>query len=188
MKKLALATIIIGISISLAGCNNATNSTTENNINEKLTVDQAKEIALQHANLTIDQVSFIRAESEIENGIEKYNIEFYSGNNEYDYEIDAANGNILEYDQDVENYNIQAPLSSDSTQITIEQAKDIALKHANLTSDQVSFIRTESDIDNGVKKYNIEFYSGNTEYDYEIDAANGNILEYDQDVENYNIQ
>ena len=107
MKKLALATIIIGISISLAGCNNATNSTTENNINEKLTVDQAKEIALQHANLTIDQVSFIRAESEIENGIEKYNIEFYSGNNEYDYEIDAANGNILEYDQDVENYNIQ---------------------------------------------------------------------------------
>ena len=47
MKKLALATIIIGISISLAGCNNATNSTTENNINEKLTVDQAKEIALQ---------------------------------------------------------------------------------------------------------------------------------------------
>ena len=85
MKKLALATIIIGISISLAGCNNATNSTTENNINEKLTVDQAKEIALQHANLTIDQVSFIRAESEIENGIEKYNIEFYSGNNEYDY-------------------------------------------------------------------------------------------------------
>ena len=75
MKKLALATIIIGISISLAGCNNATNSTTENNINEKLTVDQAKEIALQHANLTIDQVSFIRAESEIENVKEKYGLE-----------------------------------------------------------------------------------------------------------------
>ena len=188
MKKLALATIIISISMSLVGCNNATNLTTENKINEKITIDQAKEIALQHANLTSNQVSFIRTESEIDNGIEKYNIEFYSGNTEYDYEIDASNGNILEYDQDVENYNIQAPLSSDSTQITIEQAKDIALKHANLTSDQVSFIRIESDIDNGVKKYNVEFYSGNTEYDYEIDAANGNILEYDQDVENYNIQ
>ena len=69
MKKLALATIIISISMSLAGCNNATNLTTENKINEKLTVDQAKEIALQHANLTSDQVSFIRTESDIDNGL-----------------------------------------------------------------------------------------------------------------------
>ena len=159
MKKLALATIIIGISISLAGCNNATNSTTENNINEKLTVDQAKEIALQHANLTIDQVSFIRAESEIENGIEKYNIEFYSGNNEYDYEIDASNGNILECDQYIENYDIQTPINSDSTQITLEQAKDIALKNANLTNDQVTFTEEKLEIHNGVQKYELEFNS-----------------------------
>ena len=71
MKKLALATIIISISMSLVGCNNATNLTTENKINEKITIDQAKEIALQHANLTSNQVSFIRTESEIDNGIEK---------------------------------------------------------------------------------------------------------------------
>ena len=181
MKKLALATIIIGISISLAGCNNATNSTTENNINEKLTVDQAKEIALQHANLTIDQVSFIRAESEIENGIEKYNIEFYSGNNEYDYEIDASNGNILECDQDIENYDIQTPINSDSTQITLEQAKDIALKNANLTNDQVTFTEEKLEIHNGVQKYELEFNSNNKEYSYEIDANTGKILSYEQD-------
>ena len=181
MKKLALATIIISISMSLVGCNNATNSTTENNINEKLTVDQAKEIALQHANLTIDQVSFIRTESEIDNGIEKYNIEFYSGNTEYDYEIDAANGNILEYDQDVENYNIQQPINTDTVQITIEEAKDIALKNANLTNDQVTFTEVKLDIENGIQKYELEFYNNNKEYSYEIDANTGKILSYEQD-------
>ena len=147
----------------------------------QITIEQAKDIALKHANLTSDQVSFIRTESDIDNGVKKYNIEFYSGNTEYDYEIDAANGNILEYDQDVENYNIQQPINTDTVQITIEEAKDIALKNANLTNDQVTFTEVKLDIENGIQKYELEFYNNNKEYSYEIDANTGKILSYEQD-------
>ena len=147
----------------------------------QITIEQAKDIALKHANLTSDQVSFIRIESDIDNGVKKYNVEFYSGNTEYDYEIDAANGNILEYDQDVENYNIQQPINTDTVQITIEEAKDIALKNANLTNDQVTFTEVKLDIENGIQKYELEFYNNNKEYSYEIDANTGKILSYEQD-------
>ena len=37
------------------------------------------------------------------------------------------------------------------------------------------------DFDNGIQKYDVEFYYGNKEYDYEIDASTGKILSYGQD-------
>ena len=205
MKRKVLATIII-INMSLVGCNH---STTNRN-NERITVEEAKEIALNNANLTSDKVSFVRTEFDSENGIEKYDIEFNYGNKEYDYEINAIDGKIIGYDEDIEDYNItnnegtnnktesqksgnttenqQQNNSNENqqqiggeTEITIEEAKQIALKHANLASDKVSFLRSELDIDDGVKKYEIEFNYNSKEYSYEIDAITGNILSYEQD-------
>ncbi|MDB1932998.1 PepSY domain-containing protein [Clostridium tertium] len=95
MKKL-LPIIMISIAMSISGCNN---KDINDNINKsdtrKVTLEQAKEIALKHANLINDQVSFIRAETDLDNGIEKYDIEFYHENIEYDYEINVANGEII---------------------------------------------------------------------------------------------
>lgn len=201
MKKIVLATIIISVSMSLAGCKNSKTLNNGNETNKKVTIEQAKEIALKHANLTSDKVSFIRTETDIDNGVEKYDIEFYYENKEYDYEINAANGEIIEYDYDIENYNIPTKedsnnivnkqpsnniygnqqLNPNETSITVEEAKEIALKHANLTSSQVSFVKSEFDFDDGVKKYDIEFYYNNREYNYEIDANTGSILSYEQD-------
>ncbi|MCI6691666.1 MULTISPECIES: PepSY domain-containing protein [unclassified Clostridium] len=201
MKKVVLATIIISVSMSLVGCKNSKTLNNGNETNKKVTIEQAKEIALKHANLTSDKVSFIRTETDIDNGVEKYDIEFYYENKEYDYEINAANGEIIEYDYDVENYNIPTKEDSNNivnnqqsnnidgnqqlnpyeTSITVEEAKEIALKHANLTSSQVSFVKSEFDFDDGVKKYDIEFYYNNREYNYEIDANTGRILSYEQD-------
>ena len=65
--------------------------------------------------------------------------------------------------------------------ISLDKAKEIALAHAGLTSDQVNFKRTELEFDNGVKKYEVEFYYNNMEYSYEIDSHTGNILSYEQD-------
>ena len=96
MKKLAVATMIIGISMSLAGCNIST--ATYNNKN--ITVEEAEEIALKHANLTNSQVSFMRNELDFDDGVKKYDIEFYFNNIEYSYEIDANTGHILKYERD----------------------------------------------------------------------------------------
>lgn len=65
--------------------------------------------------------------------------------------------------------------------ISLDKAKEIALAHAGLTSDQVNFKRTELEFDNGVKKYEVEFYYNNMEYSYEVDSHTGNILSYEQD-------
>ena len=183
MKKIVIATIIMGISMVLVGCNNSATSNDKNEINSKITIEQAKEIALKNSNLTSEEVSFIRADSEMDDGVEKYNVEFYHENKEYDYEINAADGKIIEYDYYVVDYTMsgQQGTNESVSEITEEEAKEIALKHANLNNDQVTFGRIEKDFDNGVKKYDIEFSHNNKEYDYEIDANTGSILSYEQD-------
>ena len=74
-------------------------------------------------------------------------------------------------------------------QITLEQAKETALKHAGLKADAVTFVKAEPDYENGKLVYEVEFVTNDggkvVEYDYEIDAATGSVVSYDYDAENY---
>ena len=151
---------------------------------------KAKSIALKHAKLSESQVTFIKTHLDYDDGHIVYDVEFYSGNTEYDYEIDAISGKIYEYDRDIEYYTIPSNSSSTSNAgkyISETKAKSIALKHAKLNKSQVTFIKAHLDYDDGHIVYDIEFYSGNTEYDYEIDAISGKIYEYDHEIEYYSI-
>lgn len=178
MKKLLILLSIITLSMIFTSC-------ISNKGSNKITLDEAKEIVLKHANLEANQVSFIKLEYD---GFEKYDIEFYYNNKEYDYEIDAKSGKIIEYDYDIENYdNGQKIDNSNNKKITIEEAKDIVLKHSGLHSDQVSFVKLEYDIDDVAGKYDIEFYYNNKQYDYEVDANTGNIIGYDYDIKSYSV-
>ena len=166
--------------------NNAQNNIVNNTGN--ISLDKAKEIALSHAGLSADQVTFVQANMDFDDGIKKYDIEFYCNGQEYDYEINASNGQIIQFDYDMEyNYipnnnttNNQGNVNA-TANISVERAKEIALSHAGLASNQVTFQRTELDFDNGIQKYEIEFYYNYREYSYEIDANTGNILSYEQD-------
>ena len=146
---------------------------------------KAKEIALQHAGLSSAQASFLRTHLDWEDGRPVYEVEFYSGNTEYDYEIDAQTGTIRSYDFDIENYVIPSTGGSTEGLIGESRAKEIALQHAGLSSNQVTFILAKLDWDDGRRVYDVEFYSGNKEYDYEIDATSGAVLSYDFDAEHY---
>ena len=150
--------------------------------------DEAKQIALQHANLSDNQVTFIKVSQDYDDGINKYEIEFYYNNTEYDYEINAYSGEILKFDYDAEYYNPSnnIPYSNNQnlpTQNTIssDEAKQIALQHANLTDNQVTFIKVSQDYDDGIHIYEVEFHYNNREYNYDINAINGTILSYEQD-------
>ena len=187
MKKTFIALFIASISIFSVGCNNATTTTPNDNNNtpnntsqNKITIDEAKNIALKHANLTEDKVNFVKAKEDTNSTPKKYDIEFTSNNTEYDYEINADTGEIIEFDKDIDNYNTSNNTTTNATtaKITEQQAKDIALKHANLTSDKVTFTKTDYETDNGRTKYEIDFYYNNQEYDYEIDAQTGEILSH----------
>lgn len=63
--------------------------------------------------------------------------------------------------------------------ISVDEAKQIALKHAKLTSDKVTFIKVEFDAEDG--KYEIEFSYNSKEYDYEINAYTGKLISYEID-------
>ena len=159
--------------------------------NSYIGVEKAKAIALKDAG--VSNVTFVKAKLDTEDGVKVYDVEFYKGNVEYDYEIDAKTGKILEKDTDIENYTIptkqtknnNAKNTTNNAYIGVEKAKSIALKDAGVSN--VTFVKAKLDTEDGVKVYDVEFYKGNVEYDYEIDAKTGKILEKDTDIENYTI-
>ena len=144
--------------------------------------EKAKEIALQHAGVSASNAVFVKAERERDDGRLTYDVDFYAGNKEYDYEILAADGTILFYDADIEGYRIPSSTSSSSSgYIGVERAKEIALQHAGLSSSGVNFVKAEFDHDDGRAEYEIEFHHNFREYEYTIDAASGTILEAERD-------
>lgn len=156
-----------------------------------VTVDKAKQIALDHAGLSASAVQFLKTETDRDDGRLVYEIEFVVQDDstwkEYDYEIDATTGAIVSYDYDAETH-YSVPSTSGSASVTLDAAKQTALDHAGLSASQVQFVKVKSDRDDGRLVYEIEFVvkNGNTwkEYDYEIDATTGRITDYDVDVEN----
>ena len=152
---------------------------------------QAKSIALAHAGLTEADVIFIKAHLDWDDGIQVYDVEFYSGNIEYDYEIDAISGSIREFDRDIEHYIIPSiptnpPVPSNppaSGLIGEAKAKSIALAHAGISENNVRFIKAKLERDDGVQIYDVEFKQGYMEYSYEIHATTGAILEWDHDYD-----
>ena len=144
--------------------------------------EKAKEIALQHAGVSASNAVFVKAEREYDDGRLTYDVDFYAGNKEYDYEILAADGTILSYDADIEGYRIPSTTSTSSSgYIGVERAKKIALQHAGLSSSGVNFDKAEFDHDDGRAEYEIEFHHNFREYEYTIDAASGTILEAERD-------
>ena len=79
----------------------------------------------------------------------------------------------------------QAPqdTAANGTEITEQRAKEIALENAKVAESDVTAMRVKKEMDDGVWRYDVEFYVQNKEYDYEINAMDGTILSVDYDVE-----
>lgn len=76
----------------------------------------------------------------------------------------------------------QAPKTAASTAIiTKEQAITIAQKKASGT-----IVKAKLDTDDGVQVYEIELRNGNVEYDFEIDAMTGEIIAFEEDLDDNN--
>ncbi|MDR0434465.1 MAG: PepSY domain-containing protein [Gracilibacteraceae bacterium] len=141
---------------------------------------RAKEIALAHAGLKESDVVFVRVHLDYDDWRREYEVEFYSGNVEYDYDIDAATGDIRSFDRDAEYYlPPSAGAAAGAGDIGEARAKEIALAHAGYAADGVIALRVKRDYDDGRLEYEVEFYVGNIEYNYEIDAATGTVLNYE---------
>ena len=157
------------------------------NKTKKISADKAKKIALGDAKLAEKDVTFVKVELELEDNKLVYDVEFYSGNVEYDYDIDAVSGAIVSADRDIENYVIpaqpsaEAPTKAQASEISVEKAKQIALSHAGVGS--ARFTKAKIDYENGVKVYEIEFKVGNMEYEYDINVVNGAIVSSSAEID-----
>ena len=150
-------------------------------------LDNAKAAALKDAGLSESDVTFKKTELDHSHGTQVYDIEFYTSDTKYDYEIDASNGTVLEKNieqfQSRTNPTDSTINNSSNDYIGVDRAKEIALNHAQLSESDVQFAKAKLENDDGGVEYEIEFYSGRTEYDYTIDAVSGNIIEYDVDYD-----
>ena len=180
---------------------------------EYIGIDAAKAVALESAGVVEDDAVFSTAGLDKRNGMDYYAVDFTAGGQSYEYDIDAVTGVVI--DSSSGGGTAETPAAGDddgtasapaaaspspsagqttggqaaATAVTEEQARETALSHAGLTADQVTFVRSKLDRDDGRLMYDVEFYTSDyKEYDYEIDAATGEILSYDYDAEGYSYQ
>ena len=68
--------------------------------------------------------------------------------------------------------------------LTQDEALAKALEHASLKKDQIEFLkRIEMDYEHGRKIFEVKFYQGGFEFDYDIDAETGEILKFEKDFD-----
>lgn len=149
----------------------------ESSADQNLSSEEAKSIALKDAGLTEDQISAIRIRQEMDDGIQQYEVEFYAGDKEYDYEIDAISGNILSKDMDIED-DFKKSGDSDAA-ISEEQAKKTALEKVPGAGE--NDINIHLDKDDGRAVYEGSIIYEDREYEFEIDADNGRILDWEEE-------
>lgn len=144
--------------------------------------EAAKQAALSDAGLSASQVSALRVEYDYEDGRMIYEVEFYTGLVEHEYEIDALTGRVLKGESDREEELFPGGQSAGAYgDIGGEAAKNAALNHAGVPAGDTSEMKVERDEDDGRPEYEVEFRAGGTEYEYVIDGQTGAVLSYEQD-------
>lgn len=162
---------------------------TSGNASDKSYIGEAaaKAAALAHCGLTEAEVTGLRIQMDLEDGKMVYEVEFDTVQWEYEYDIDAKTGAVLHVDKEGHEYkeeNSDRPTLPDhDTGISKEEAKQVALDHAGLAEAEVSRYRCELDRDDGRVIYEISFRHGSTEYEYDIDAASGQVLSWEKETE-----
>lgn len=70
----------------------------------------------------------------------------------------------------------QIPSQNGTSYISAQQAKEIALNHAEKTAEQVKYLEIDSDLYDRTPHYEVDFFFEGFDYEYEIDAITGAVL------------
>lgn len=146
-----------------------------------ITADEAEQAALSHAGISSSDVSYITCELDFDDGIMVYEVEFISGNTEYEYDINAIDKSVLKFSTErADNYSQsgQGGSSGNAASITEAEAQQAAFSHAGVSGATV--IKAEYDRDDN--KYEIEFIAGSYKYEYEISASDGRVIESEKEA------
>ena len=81
----------------------------------------------------------------------------------------------------------QPPDNTHTGTIDEQQARDIAITHSGISSQDITQIEVKQEDDDGIALYKVKFKtSGSNEYEYEIDRYSGRIISLEHDLDDYN--
>ena len=150
------------------------------------TEDEQKEAALQtalkDAGVNEADASRIRVTMDRDDGMLVYEVRFDAAEVEYDYEIDAESGRIIS--TDVERWDDDDRDDRNRTaNANVAVSRDEAVKTAlgKVSGATEKDVRIELDYDDGRYRYEGDIIYNGIEYDFEIDADSGRILEWEED-------
>ncbi len=138
-----------------------------------LTKQTAVQFALDHVGAANEDVKHLHTRLDTDENGTHYDVDFRYGEFSYEFELDVQTGEIIKLEKD--HIDADLPLKN----VTSEQAQEIALEHAGLTSDSVRTLTVEFDREEHY--YEVEFKKDGYEYSYEICAEYGKILDADKD-------
>lgn len=169
----------------------------DRNMDSYISEAEAKTMAFSHAGVSAETVFLEKCQLDYENGIMVYEIEFQSDGYEYDYDVNATTGEIISQKKEIDNHYVAhenqnhaagnqsngASASNTEADIGEEQAKTTAFSHAGVSADQVWLEKCKRDYEDGIMVYEIEFQSGDYEYDYDINAVTGEVISFKKEVD-----
>lgn len=147
--------------------------------------ERAKEIALGK----VPGGRVTKVEYDMEDGRIVYEVDILLGGVEHEFEIDALTGDILKWEQEREDDDDHnrpdssdkptTPTSPQASVIGLDRAKEIA--EGRLPGGTVT--KLELDKEDGRWIYEGEIRKDNVEVDFEIDAYSGEIIQWEQDID-----
>ena len=167
---------------SEAPANKESNNKESSKENNKgyISVEAAKQKALADAGVKAENAVFVKAYYDADDIVPHYDVKFEANGYEYEYEIKASDGRVIEKDVDREVNSVSKPSEQDEY-ISADKAKAIAYEHASVKAADVKFSKAELDRDDLIVHYEVKFVAGNFEYEYEINAESGKVIAYDKD-------
>lgn len=145
-----------------------------------ISIEAAKQKALDDAGVKAADAVFVKAYYDADDIVPHYDVKFEANGYEYEYEIKASDGKVIEKDVDREEKLVSKP-SQQEEYISADKAKAIAYEHASVKAADVKFSKAELDRDDLIAHYEVEFVVGNFEYEYEINAESGKVIASDKE-------
>ena len=147
--------------------------------------ESAKQIALAQAGVAESSLEYWTCDFDYEDGRMVYEVEFITADAAFEYDVDAATGEILKMERE-ERGRPADPQTTPSGQtgaasLTWDQAKAIALERAGVNETQVINLEYDSDYEGGRLVYEVSFDTAEMEYECKVDSANGAVLQFEQE-------
>ena len=147
-----------------------------------VTEEEAKKIALDDAGVSESNVTRIRMKREYDDGRELYSVEFYVDAEEYDYDIEISSGKIISKDFDIDD-DFKAGSGGQSSQNDIiSEDEAVAIVLERISGASADDVWIQLDRDDGKTYYEGDVYYDNKEYEFEIDAATGQVTDWSEEA------